>query len=334
MAETVTDKGATTTTTATAADTTQVADKTTATSTVTTADKTTAKTDKASTTVTADKTTDATVTKGYWPEDWQKRLAGEDEKELKQVTRYQSPEDVWKKARALERRLSSGELKTALPKDAKPEEIAAWRKDNGIPEAPEKYDLKFDSGLVIGKEDKPIIDDFLKSAHGRHYTPEQAKGAIEWFMNDRERQTRERQEKDEKERVSTLDVLNQEYGGQYRRNINLVEGVLSKFPEKVRSSLMSARMPDGSAVFNNPDIVRGFVALALEVNPAGIVVPNGGGDLGKSMTDRYGEIQKYRAENRSAYNKDAKMQKEERELIDAMIKHDLMDKNGNLKKAA
>ncbi len=330
MADAVTTDKTTTTTTA---DTTQVADKTT-TTTATTADTTTGKADKSSTTVTADKTTDATVTKGYWPEDWQKRLAGDDEKELKQVTRYQSPEDVWKKARALERRLSSGELKTALPKDAKPEEVAAWRKDNGIPEAPEKYDLKFDSGLVIGKEDKPIIDDFLKSAHGRHYTPEQAKGAIEWFMKDRERQTQERQERDEKERVQTLDALNQEYGGQYRRNINLVEGVLSKFPEKVRSSLMSARMPDGSAVFNNPDIVRGFVALALEVNPAGIVVPNGGGDLGKSMTDRYGEIQKYRAENRQAYNKDAKVQKEERDLIDAMIKHDLMDKNGNLKKAA
>lgn len=326
MADAVTTDKTTTTT----ADTTQAVDKTTTTTaTASTAD--TGKTDKTSTTVTTDKTSDATVTKGYWPEDWQKKLAGEDEKELKQVSRYQSPEDVWKKARALEKRLSSGELKTALPKDAKPEEVAAWRKDNGIPEAPEKYDLKFDSGLVIGKEDKPIIDDFLKTAHGANMAPEQVKGAIEWFMKDRERQAQERLAKDESERVATLDVLNQEFGGQFRRNINLVDGVLSKFPEKVRADLKSARMPDGSAVFNNPDIVRGFLALALEVNPAGIVVPNGGGDLGKSMVDRYGEIQKFRAENRAAYNKDAKMQKEERELIDAMIKHDLMDKNGNLK---
>lgn len=96
MADAVTTDKTTTTT----ADTTQAVDKTTTTTaTASTAD--TGKTDKTSTTVTTDKTSDATVTKGYWPEDWQKKLAGEDEKELKQVSRYQSPEDVWKKARAL-----------------------------------------------------------------------------------------------------------------------------------------------------------------------------------------------------------------------------------------
>lgn len=346
MAEAATtDKTATTTTTA--ADT-ATADKTTGTTaaatTVSTATATTAstattaaaKTDKGSATVTADKTTDATVTKGYWPDDWQKKLAGEDEKELKQVSRYQSPEDVWKKARALERRLSSGELKPALPKDAKPEEIAAWRKDNGIPEAPEKYDLKFDTGLVIGKEDQPIIADFLKTAHAKNYQPDQAKEAVQWYFKERERQAQERADKDENDRVAVLDTLNAEYGGQYRRNINLVEGVLSKFPESVREAIKAARLPDGMALFNHPDTLRGFVALALEVNPAGVVVPNGGGDLGKSMTDRYTDIQKFRRDNRADYNKDSKLQKEERDLISAMVKQGLMDDKGNLlgKKAA
>mgnify|MGYP000100175251 CR=1 FL=1 len=49
------------------------------------------------------------------------------------------------------------------------EELAEYRKANNIPEAPDKYDLTFDSGLVIGKEDKPIVDSFLKYAHDNHY---------------------------------------------------------------------------------------------------------------------------------------------------------------------
>src|SRR5262245_1748274 len=73
--------------------------------------------------------------KGYWPDGWQARLAGDDPDALKQIGRYASPEEIWKKAKSLERRLSSGELKAVLPKDPKPEDVSAWRKDNGIPES-------------------------------------------------------------------------------------------------------------------------------------------------------------------------------------------------------
>src|SRR5260221_8933915 len=68
---------------------------------------------------------------GYWPADWRKNIAGEDEKEIAQIGRYASPADIWKKARALEQRMSSGELRPVLMKDAKPEELTAYRKAHG-----------------------------------------------------------------------------------------------------------------------------------------------------------------------------------------------------------
>jgi len=265
--------------------------------------------------------------KGYWPDDWQSRLAGGDEKALNQLKRYASPEDVWKKARSLEQRLSSGEYRQALPKDAKPEEIAQWRKDNGIPEAPTGYSLE---GLPIKDEDKPLIDEFLTAAHARNMQGEQVKGVIEWWRSAQEKQVQARLEKDETERQTTLDALNQEWGGSFRRNVNLVEGFLQTFPESVRDALKAARLPDGTAMFNHPDVLRGFVSKALELNPAGVVVPNTGGDLGKTMVDEWKSIQETRTKNRPAYNKDTSMQERERALIDGMIKHGLMDTNGNL----
>ncbi len=267
--------------------------------------------------------------KPVWPEDWQRQMAGEDDKELKQIGRYASPKAVWEKARALERRMSSGELKPVKPKEAKPEELAAWRKDVGIPEKPEAYDLKFDSGLVIGKEDKPIIDNFLKSAHAADMEPTHVKAAVQWYFDEVARQVDERAAKDDKDRVHTLDKLNAEYGGQFRRNINLLEGVLSRFPDAVREDVKSARLPDGTALFNNPDVIRAFVAIALENNPAGIVAPAGIGDAPKVAMDEYRELQKYMKENRGAYNKDEGKQARMRELIGYLQGQGAIDQNGN-----
>ncbi len=91
-----------------------------------------------------------TESKTAWGEDWREKLAKGDEKKLKSLQRFASPEALTDSYMSAAERIRSGELKTVLPKDAKPEELAAWRKENGIPETPDKYDLTFESGLVIG----------------------------------------------------------------------------------------------------------------------------------------------------------------------------------------
>lgn len=272
--------------------------------------------------------------KGAWPEDWVSRVAKGDEKRAKDFSKFASPEALADSYSALQRRLSSGEFKPTLPKNAKPEELTAWRKDNGIPEKPEAYDL---TGIAVPKEDSEIIGGFLKSAHQANMTPAQARTAVQSYYAELQRQSEARTAKDDEQRQSTLDALNQEWGGGFRRNLNLIEGtILSKFPESVRELLKHARLSDGTALFNSVDALRGFAALALEINPAGIVAPASGGDIAKGMLDEWNEIQKVRVERRADYNKDAKMQERERDLIDAMIKHGLMDGKGVLigKKAA
>lgn len=55
-----------------------------------------------------------------WPEDWRSKVAGEDAKELARLQRMGSPADVWKAYRALEAKISSGQLKQGLKPDATP----------------------------------------------------------------------------------------------------------------------------------------------------------------------------------------------------------------------
>lgn len=311
-ATTATDKGASSATTAAAAST--ALDKTAATTTTTDG---------------AAATNDAA--KGVWPEDWQARMAGEDKDELKQVSRYQSPTDIWKKARSLEKRLSSGEFKAVLPKDPKPEEIAAWRKDNGIPDKPESYDLK---DLKIPAADKEIVGAFLKSAHDANMTPDQAKVAVGNYYAIQEQQSKARAQKDDEQRHAALDSLNADWGGSFRRNVNLIEGtVLAAFPEDVRTLIKSARLPDGTALFNNVAALKGLAALALQINPAGIVAPAGGGDLAKPALQEYKELQTLMREKRSVYNKDPSKQARMIELIEYLSKNELIDGNGNIVEA-
>lgn len=269
----------------------------------------------------------AGAAKGYWPDDWLSKVSKGDAKAAKDFGKFQSPEALADAYSALQKRFSSGDIRTALPKDAKPEEITAWRKDNGIPEKADGYDLK---DMKIPKEDKPIVDAFLATAHSNHFSPEQAKAALGAYYDIQSRNADAMKARDETQRTATLDVMNQEWGGNFRRNVNLVEGVLSKFPASVRDVMKSARLPDGTAVFNSPDILRGFAALALEMNPAGLVAPAGGGDIGKVALDEYRDMQKMMRENRDAYNKDGGKQSRMRELIDHLSKNGVIDGNGNV----
>ena len=114
-----------------------------------------------------------------WPADWRDQMASalpeaERAKELERLKRFNSPNEVYKSNRELESRMSSGEFKRPLPKDATPEQLSAWRKENGIPEKAEEYfpKIKMKDGLVIGEQDKPYVNKFLESLHGTNASVE------------------------------------------------------------------------------------------------------------------------------------------------------------------
>lgn len=263
--------------------------------------------------------------KGYWPADWQDRVSKGDEKRAAVLKRYASPEAVADALIAAQTRIRSGELRPTLPKDAKPEEIAAWRKDNGIPEKSSDYDLTFDNGIVIGEQDKPVIGKFLEAAHGQNMRPEQVKATVAWYYQEQERLAEERAARDDTDRLETLDKLNVEWGKDFRREINMIHGVLARFPDDVRQALEGARLPDGRGLFNHPEVMRGFSAIARELNPAGVLAPSGGGDIAQTLKTEIEQIEKWMSAPRKSpdgkkYWEDDKVQSRYRDLLDMRMK--------------
>ena len=262
------------------------------------------------------------VVEPNWPDNWRELIAGEDEKALKQLQRYAVPGDVYKKARSLEQKLSSGEYKMALSQEPTEDELKEFRQINGIPEKPEDYDLKFDNGFVIGDEDKPIIDAFLRAAHEHHFEPEKVKTAIEWYYKEVERQEAEQEQKDAKIKESAEDELRAEFGNNYRREMTNVNNFLATAPQGLREKLMTGRLADGTPVGSSKEFILWMNHLARELNPSGTLTGMHGSDPARSISDRINEIRQVMRTDKARYK---------REGMDAELA-DLIDKQGKLKK--
>jgi hypothetical protein len=90
--------------------------------------------------------------------------------------------------------------------------------------------------------------------------------------------------------------------------------------QKLKETVLEARLPDGTKFGDSPDVMRLLVSLALVQNPAGIVVPGGSADPLQGAEDEITKIEKVMRENRPAYDKDVKMQTRLRDLYGAREK--------------
>lgn len=251
-----------------------------------------------------------------FPDNWRDELAGEDAKFRKQLERYASPTALAKAYRELQSKVSSGELKNnKLPEKPTDEELAAWRKDNGVPEKATDYINDLPSGVVLGENDKARVDSFLEAMHGQNAPKGLVQAAIEWNQKQVETEMQERYERNADLQDKTEEELRAEWGGEYKRNLNMVNGLISTLPEDAREFISAATGPDGTALFNNANVVRWMVDLARQVNPAGTVVP--GATNISAVDSEIEQIEKVMREDRSAYNKDEKMQGRYLQLLEA-----------------
>lgn len=219
-----------------------------------------------------------------FPEDWRNKLAGDDAKELKRLERFGSPNDVYKAYRALEAKLSAGKIKTDLPKDATPEQLTEWRKDNGIPDTFEGYDSEL-KDIVIGENDKPLVNEFLRKMHEQNASPAAVKGALSAYYNLVEQQAIDRQIADEDFKAASLGELQTEWGADFRKNVNMVSNLLASAPEGLAARIEAARTPEGHIIGDDPAIMKWLNQLARDVNPAAAVVPNAGSNAVVAMAE-------------------------------------------------
>lgn len=266
----------------------------------------------------------APTTPADWPSDWRDKVAAQvkpgDAGFRERLNRFGSPAEVTKTWLAMETKLSSGEYRTiAPPKDAKPEQVAQWRKDNGVPEKPENYSTELPGGVKFDEDDKPVIDAYLKAAHQNNWTQEQVTQGLSQFHAAQREQADRLATFDTEHRQKSEDTLRAEWGADYRRNVNAVNNLIATMPAELAANFVEGRLKDGRLIGGHPDVIRWLSALAADFP----TLVSEGGDVASSQESRLSELRALVKDRRSAYYKgpDAQnLQNEYRNLLDAQAR--------------
>ena len=259
-----------------------------------------------------------------WPEDWRTKMSGEDKDAQKVLERYKSPADVAKALREAQKKISSGQTKPVLPDGATEEQIAAFRKELGVPEKPEGYLDALPNGLVIGDADKPIAESFLASAHEANMPPEFVGKALDWYYKMQEDQVAARAHAVKEARKNSHDELVGEWGAEFRSNINSIQAFLDTAPTlddgtPFKNVLMGATLEDGSLMGDNPNFLRWLADLASQANPAGFVSPGTGTSQIDSLETERDAMQKRMRED-PTWSKDSKAHARYEQVANALSK--------------
>lgn len=239
---------------------------------------------------------------GDWPGDWREKIAGQDEKLAKRLARYASPNAVVEALVAAQAKISAG-VKEPLKADATPEEVAAWRKDNGIPDEPTGYKLDLGEGRVVGELDKPLVDAFLARMHAQNASPTLVNEALSWYYSEQDKFAEEQVKFDAENKAKATAALKQEWGGEFDTNVQIA---LNYLPNDIRDVFLAGRMADGTLVGDNPAVLRWLAGQGRLLDPTATVVPGTGMAAMQSIDNELAELTKLSGDHSSEYWKGPK----------------------------
>ena len=251
-----------------------------------------------------------------WPEKWRDEIATalkpNDAKFRERLDRFASPIEIARSYLAAEQKLSTGEQKpVGPPKDATPEQIGAWRKENGVPEKPENYSTELPGGLKFDDSAKPVLDKFLKAAHAKNYSQERVTEGLMEMHQLQTDQAAQLTEFDNENRTKGMDALRAEYGPDYQRNLNVAENFISTMPEDLRGDFLNGRLHNGQLIGADPRFIRWAVSQGMEY-PS---LTPGGAEAVKGAESRLAEIRNIAKTDPDRYDNDKALQTEQQTLI-------------------
>lgn len=190
------------------------------------------------------------------PDNWRELAAGEDEGTLKLLKRYGSLTGVAKALQEAQAVIRSGKIKRDMP-DAKDEKaMAEWRKEQGIPDAPEGYKLPETITKRLVDEDKPVLASFTEFAHGKHAPPAFVEMATEWYVNMQETAEEARRVADGQASEQAEDALRDAWSrDEFKGNMTLAKRFMES-AAGIGASWTEARLPDGRRIGDIPEFVQ------------------------------------------------------------------------------
>lgn len=259
------------------------------------------------------------------PDDWRSQavdLLGEMDdsdrtKRLGQLERFTDLGSVLRSGFEAQDRIRKGEVSNGLPENPSEEQLAAWREANGVPATAADYELSLEEGLVLGEEDTGVLEGVFEVAHQYNIPTEAMSAMTNAMLKGREAVAQQMTSQDGMDEQNTTRQIREAWGSDYDVNINLIRGLVAKLPATVREQFESARLADGRAVFNSPEMLVFFADMARELNPSATVVPGSNNPI-QSIENEIAELESKMGTEE--WYKDKQMQQRYMDLLDAKAK--------------
>lgn len=272
-----------------------------------------------------DATDDRAATSGTLPDNWRELVAGSAD-EAKKLERFGSPKALWESYQEAQKKIREKTTTLTPPgADATPEQVKAWREANGIPESPDKYEIKLADDRQLGDADKPIVEAFAPVAHELGLNQTQLSRIVDWQLRRQEEDAAAQMEADEENKSTGRSSLREEWGpADFKRNMGAIGELMGRASGEVElgdgsklalsDAILTARLANGRLLGNEPAAVKFLAGLGLDLVPLDSQLPPGHSE--GSVTSRLEEIRAIRRTDIDKYNADKGLQAEERKLLE------------------
>jgi hypothetical protein len=227
------------------------------------------------------------------------------EKFLGTLARYRTREAAFEALHEQYKKISSGKIKAALPEDHTDEELAAWRKDNGIPDDAKGYKLPKVQGDEWTEADKPGIDKLLGRLHEQNASQAQVDATLTTYKELVAEAKAAQQEHlrgiDKADTEETKDFLRKEFEGEFKPAMALLKRLVEDaevFPDEAGKLLAQARTADGHRLINNPAVARFLINHARDHYGEGSMIS---GDQQAAANTEEAELTRLRDTNIDEY---------------------------------
>ncbi len=214
---------------------------------------------------------------GYKAPDWREQIKDE---EARKIAKDSPDLDHFAK-RTLEMRQRIGKGFQPPGKDAKPEDIAAYRKAMGVPEAPDKYEWPdLPNGQPVTDEVKASRDAWGKRFHELGVSAPVAKELARIVNEDQAAYEASLKAADKKFADETEAKLKDKWkGDEFERNTKASERAIVNLAERSGIDVQELRhmeLKNGRFLLDDPNVRQLFAAVGLEMTE---------GNLGPALTD-------------------------------------------------
>lgn len=258
------------------------------------------------TTTADDKGGDQTADKPALPDNWRElglEAAGfnkeQKDRAEKLISRYGSLGGVVKALLEKDDFIRSGKIKRDMPDPKDEKAMAEWRKEQGIPEKPEGYQLPEPLQKRLVDDDKPILSNFMERMHGKNWTPQQIQDGVEWYADFQEQIAEQISQRDEQAKEEADNALRDNWSrDEYKGNLTLAK----RFWDSTGiEALSEARLPDGRKLGNVPEFIM-FSSDKGRESFGDVVFSSG--DAETKFNNRKAEIEKIRNTDFERYERE------------------------------